>query len=53
MEENDWNELQWDTIDKFFKDNHYCLIDHHLKSYNKFYENDIFNIFREKILLRY
>jgi len=48
MEENDWNELQWDTIDKFFKDNHYCLIDHHLKSYNKFYENDIFNIFREK-----
>jgi DNA-directed RNA polymerase II subunit RPB2 len=48
MDENDWNEIQWDIIDKFFGDNRYCLIDHHLKSYNKFYEKDIFNIFREK-----
>ena len=32
----------------FLIETRYCLVDHHLKSYNKFYENDIFNIFREK-----
>jgi len=48
MDENDWNETQWDIIDKFFTDNRYCLVEHHLKSYNKFFESDIFNIFREK-----
>ena len=48
MDEIEWNETQWDIIDKFFNENRYCLVDHHLKSYNKFYENDIFNIFREK-----
>ena len=48
MDEIEWNETQWDIIDKFFNENRYCLVDHHLKSYNKFFENDIFNIFREK-----
>ena len=46
--ENKLNRVQWDIIDKFFKENPYCLVDHHIQTYNKFFNNDLFNIFKEK-----
>ena len=46
--ENLLNRVQWDIIDKFFKENPYCLVDHHIQSYNKFFNTDLFNIFKEK-----
>lgn len=44
----------WRCINSYFEDNPYCLIQHHIDSYNEFYENGIFRIFREnnKIELR-
>jgi DNA-directed RNA polymerase II subunit RPB2 len=44
----------WNCINAYFMDNPYCLIQHHIDSYNEFYENGIFRIFREnnKIELR-
>jgi len=40
--------MQWRIIDKFFKQNRYCLVNHHIESYNKFFNYDIFNIFKEQ-----
>jgi len=37
----------WRCIDSYFEENPYCLIQHHIDSYNDFYENGIFRIFRE------
>ena len=48
MNENEWSNTQWGIINQFFKDNPYCLVNHHLETYNKFFNNDIFNIFKEK-----
>ena len=39
--------VSWDIINKYFKHNPYSLVAHHLDSFNKFFSNDIFNIFRE------
>ena len=39
--------VSWDLINKYFKHNPYSLVAHHLDSFNKFFSNDIFNIFRE------
>ena len=47
MNENEWSNTQWGIINQFFKDNPYCLVNHHLETYNKFFNNDIFNIFKE------
>jgi DNA-directed RNA polymerase II subunit RPB2 len=44
--END--DLTWTIIDKYFNDNPYLLVSHHLDSYNDFYGNGINRIFREK-----
>ena len=46
--EDKLNRVQWDIIDKFFKENPYCLVDHHIQTYNKFFNIDLFNIFKEK-----
>ena len=35
-------------IDKYFSDNPNCLVSHQLDSYNDFFENGIYQIFREK-----
>jgi DNA-directed RNA polymerase II subunit RPB2 len=37
----------WKCINAYFADNPYCLIQHHIDSYNDFYEKGIFRIFRE------
>ena len=48
MEINDHDNMAWIIIDKYFKDNPNILIRHHIDSCNDFFNNKIFNIFREK-----
>jgi DNA-directed RNA polymerase II subunit RPB2 len=38
----------WSIIDSYFKNNPNCLVSHHLDSYNDFFKNGIFQIFRER-----
>ena len=38
----------WDMIDKMFKENPDSLVSHHIESYNDFFKNGIFRIFKEK-----
>ena len=51
------NSTIWKLIDKYFQDNPQCLVRHHIESYNDFYKNGLFQIFKEKnpikILTRY
>jgi hypothetical protein len=42
----------WNLIDKYFKENPNCLVEHHLESFNDFYKNQIFKIFKETNPLR-
>jgi len=48
MEAQEQEELPWLIIDKFFTDNPYILVAHHLDSYNDFFANGINRIFKEK-----
>jgi DNA-directed RNA polymerase II subunit RPB2 len=41
-------QLPWLIIDKFFNDNPYTFVAHHLDSYNAFFNEDIKKIFKEK-----
>jgi DNA-directed RNA polymerase II subunit RPB2 len=41
-------ELPWDIIDKYFRDNPYSLVDHHLDSFNNFYKTGLRTILLEK-----
>ena len=38
----------WEIIDKYFKENPESLVSHHVDSYNDFFKNGIFQIFKEK-----
>jgi DNA-directed RNA polymerase II subunit RPB2 len=38
----------WEIIDKYFKENPESLVSHHIDSYNDFFKNGIFQIFKEK-----
>ena len=38
----------WSIIDSYFKNNSHCLVSHHLESYNDFFKNGIFQIFKER-----
>ena len=40
------NELSWEVIDTFFKDNNNFIIEHHLSSYNHFFLHRLNDIFR-------
>ena len=42
----------WSIINKYFEDNPQCLVRHHIESYNDFFKNGIFQIFKEKNPLR-
>jgi DNA-directed RNA polymerase II subunit RPB2 len=42
------NSTVWKIIDKYFEDNPQCLVRHHIESYNDFFKNGIFQIFKEK-----
>ena len=37
----------WDIIDCYFRDNPQSLVRHHIESYNDFFKEDIFRIFKE------
>lgn len=46
--ENGFDEnVIWDIIDCYFRDNPQSLVRHHIESYNDFYKEDIFRIFKE------
>ena len=45
--------INWNLIDKYFKDNPYNLVAHHLDSYNDFFSKGIFQIFRENNPIRF
>jgi len=47
------NDISWKLIDKYFTDNPNNLVKHHLDSFNDFFENGIFNIFRENNPLKF
>jgi DNA-directed RNA polymerase II subunit RPB2 len=42
------NATIWNIINTYFHDNPKALVRHHIDSYNDFYKNGIFQIFREK-----
>ena len=46
-------DVSWKLIDKYFQDNPYNLVAHHLDSYNDFFSNGIFKIFRENNPIRF
>jgi len=46
------NSTIWKIIDKYFEDNPQCLVRHHIESYNDFFKNGIFQIFKEKNPIR-
>ena len=48
-----WNETIWDFIDTYFHDNPQALVNHHVESYNDFFEQGIYQIFREKNPLKW
>jgi len=45
--------ISWKLIDKYFKDNPYNLVAHHLESYNDFFDSGINRIFRENNPIRF
>jgi len=45
--------ISWKLIDKYFKDNPYNLVAHHLESYNDFFDNGINRVFRENNPIRF
>ena len=42
------NNAIWNIINTYFDDNQQALVQHHIDSYNDFYKNGIFHIFKEK-----
>ena len=46
------NSTIWKIIDKYFEDNSQSMVRHHIESYNDFFKNGIFQIFKEKNPLR-
>jgi DNA-directed RNA polymerase beta subunit len=42
------NSAIWKIIDTYFNDNPQSLVRHHIESYNDFFKNGIFKIFKEK-----
>jgi len=53
MEKKDLSPISWKLIDKYFNDNPYNLVAHHLDSYNDFYGAGINNIFKENNPVRF
>ena len=46
-------DISWKIIDKYFKDNPYNLVAHHLESYNDFFDNGIYRVFNENNPIRF
>jgi DNA-directed RNA polymerase II subunit RPB2 len=47
------NDLSWSILDKYFTEDPNHLVRHHLDSYNDFYKNGIFHIFKENNPIRF
>ena len=45
---NEEQNIPWDIIDTYFKNNPTYLVKHHLESYNNFFNNGLSQIFKEK-----
>ena len=45
--------ISWNIIDKYFKENPYNLVSHHLDSYNEFFSKGIFQVFAENNPFRF
>ena len=45
--------ISWALIDKYFTDNPNNLVAHHLESYNEFFSNGIYKIFRDNNPIRF
>ena len=45
--------ISWKIIDKYFQDNPYNLVSHHLDSYNSFLENEINKVFKDNNPFRF
>ena len=45
--------ISWKIIEKYFYDNPNNLVSHHLESYNDFFKNGIYRIFRENNPIRF
>jgi DNA-directed RNA polymerase II subunit RPB2 len=48
-----YNDIPWKIIDMYFKNNPVALIDHHLVSYNDFFDNGIKDMLKENNPLRF
>mgnify|MGYP001331963611 CR=1 FL=1 len=46
-------DVSWKIINKYFQDNPYNLIAHHLDSYNNFFENDMKKVFKDNNPFRF
>jgi DNA-directed RNA polymerase II subunit RPB2 len=42
------NEIPWDILNKYFTENPHFLTNHHLKSYNDFFDKGIIQLFKER-----
>ena len=42
------NETTWNILEKYFDENKTALVNHHIESYNDFFNNKIYQIFKEK-----
>ena len=42
------NEIPWDILNKYFTENPHFLTNHHLKSYNDFFNNGLSQLFMER-----
>ena len=49
----DMNTVSWKILDKYFKENPYNLVSHHLDSYNNFFNKGIYKIFNENNPIRF
>jgi DNA-directed RNA polymerase II subunit RPB2 len=45
--------ITWNIIDKYFKDNPYNLVAHHLDSYNDFINKGLFQVFKDNNPIRF
>ena len=48
-----FNDIPWKIIDMYFRDNPTGLIDHHLVSYNDFFNKGIKQVFKESNPIRF
>lgn len=50
---DDLKNISWDIIHRYFKDNPYNLVSHHIDSYNDFFSKGIYQIFIENNPIRF